>query len=112
MPLPELAERSERLYGPAELPTSDTLLYTAPGSRTITDIYVTETGGATPTITIYIVPATDDAASANKFLGGFSTIANDMRPVTGLKIPILAGEKIYGSASGTGVNLIIVGTMR
>ena len=112
MPLPELAERSERIYGPAELPLTETLLFTAQGSRTITDFYLTETTAGAHTVTINIVPATASPASSNRFLASFSTIANDLRPVTGLKIPMMAGEKLYGVASGAGVNLIVVATMR
>jgi len=112
MPLPELAERSERIYGPAELPLVETLLFTAQGSRTITDFYLTETTASAHTVTINIVPATASAASSNRFLGTFSTIPYDLRAVTQLKVPMMAGEKIYGSASGAGVNLIIVATMR
>lgn len=107
MALPSTISSHERIVGPKELEVALTLQYTAPGTRKISDIYLTSDSNAR-TVDLYVVPVGQSPANAYKLLDTFSTIANDMRAVTGLNYPMLTGEMIYTNCSGTGTKLVIV----
>lgn len=105
--LPAPISSFETIVGPIELPVSSTLLYTSPGLRRISDIYLSQDSNARD-VTLHIVPAGATKADAHRFLIDFDTIANDLRPVTGLNYAIQKGWTIYGDSSGTGTNLVII----
>lgn len=107
MALPATISSHERIIGPKELEIALTLQYTAPGPRKISDIYLTS-GANARTVNLYIVPVGETPQSSNKLLNGFSTIANDLRPVIDLNYSIKVGERIYTDCSGDGTNLVII----
>lgn len=107
MALPAPISSFETIVGPIEIPTTSTLLYTSPGLRRISDIYLSQDGTAR-NVTLHIVPAGAVKANAHRFLIDFVTIANDLRPVTGLNYAIQKGWEIYGDSSDTGTNLVII----
>ena len=107
MALPAAISSFERIVGPKELETDLTLQYTAPGLRRISDIYLTSDSNAR-TVNLYVVPVGETPANSHKLLDTFSTIANDVRLVSGLNYAIRQGEMIYTSCSGTGTKLVMI----
>ena len=109
MPLPAPISSFETIIGPIELDVGGAaLLYTAPGLRRISDIYLTNDNTEDTTVDLHIVPPDESTANSNKFFDDFGTIPNDVRMVTGLNYAINVGWKIYGSASATGVKLVVI----
>ena len=105
--LPASISSFERIIGPVEVAQVLTLQYTAPDLRRISDIYLTS-GSSARTVELYVVPVGQSATSSNKLLAGYSTLASDLRVITGLNYAIRKGETIWTNCSGAGVNLVVI----
>lgn len=113
MPLPSTISFIERLVGPKELETTNTLQYTCPGpgqGRRITSILLIQDGNARA-VTFYLVPAGQSVANGFKILNALPTRANDTFPVLELDIALRTGDTLWGSSSGAGTNIIISGRL-
>jgi hypothetical protein len=98
-----------RVIGPKELETTSTKQYTVPFRLSfINEIYVIERTSTVHSVNLQLKPAGVGLGLGHKLLAEYKTLANDMRAITGMNIPLARDDEIWADASGGGVNIIVV----
>lgn len=94
---------------PKELETSQTLQFTLTYPLDLIGIYLSG-GAADRTVQLWIKKANDvSVLDSRRLLQNTPVIATDFTRVGGeIDIPLQAGDSIYASSSGSGVNILLV----
>jgi hypothetical protein len=100
----------QRLFGPKEVSTDQTLEYTVTYPVTIVGIYLSG-GAANRTVQLWVRPAIATAILDNqRLLQASPVVATDFSRYGGeINYPLIEGDKVYVQASGAGVNITLVG---
>lgn len=95
-----------RRLGPTNISTTTATWYTAPEPLTLTDVMVTNWGGASASVNLYLVPGGSTFANGYKLLGDLVVAAHDVARLDSIDLPLIVGDVLAIRASTTEVNIV------